>query len=100
MNTTQNNSGELISGTVSLGASRSSWWSCDTWSANIWGRAKACHSMSINKNSGVVILVSFFHSVQHTVLNILCPIFLIKFEPMFHMSYVEQINQRQIILKY
>lgn len=68
MNTTQNDSGELISGTVSLGASRSSWWSCDTWSANIWGRAKACHSMSINKNSGVVIiLVSFIHSVPHTL---------------------------------
>lgn len=77
MNTTQNNSGELISVTVSLGASRSSWWSCDTWSANIWGRAKACHSMSITKNSGVVVRLVFFFSFcsKHPVLNILCSIF-------------------------
>ena len=67
MNTTQNNSGELISGTVSLGASRSSWWSCDTWSANIWGRAKACHSMSITKNSGVVIILVFFFILFQTL---------------------------------
>lgn len=76
MNTTKNNSGELISGTVSLGASRSSWWSCDTWSANIWGKAKACHSMSITKNSGVVIIFStFFHSVPNTLFWIFCALF-------------------------